>query len=117
MKKLLALVALLACFAIPSFAQDGTNVVNQRDSEMIEDLRVKFNALQDRVDLLADESNDIEVAALGTLVQTVTDGATVIASVDQDYTPTYAGQILVYAESNIVWAADGETTNDWIQLN
>lgn len=120
MKKVLLILAVLA-FALPAFAQDQTNVVSQRTSEMVEDLRVKYNATQDRVDTVLDESNNVVASSLpgSSLTNSVIVDATVaktLTSVPLTNDPDYPGQLLLWTQTNTVWIATGGTTNDWIVM-
>lgn len=127
MKKLLTLTVLLAVIA--GFVYGQTTVTNR--GEVIE-----VNTMEDMAE--STETNNVEevyaldvgedlnvggdanvggspVVTQATSVQADTNATTTAT----DYTPAYAGQVLLGGAgtgTNGVWVSKGTTTNDWVQV-
>ena len=115
MKKLIPLLilAVLASAAL-SFAAPDPEANRQ-----IKSLKARAAALEADVaaaEAAIDATEAVANAAVAkaAAAQVTTSAAAIVTTA---YTPAFVGQVLIATVSNLVWIAEGVTTNGWIAVN
>ena len=101
MKKVLAFVISFA-IALCVFGVDYTPVSAESDSTVSGDLTV---------------TGTVQASGSGVVAATAQVSATTNAVDSTEFTPAYAGQLLIFSVSNVVYVAEDTTTNGWIEIS
>lgn len=117
MKKIL-IPALLLALAAPAFAQSPTAFRDPVAYRANEAIKARATALEADMATAQTDIDAVEVVAAAAVAKAsaaqVTTSAVEI--VTTAYTPAFVGQALIATVSNLVWIAEGVTTNSWILI-
>jgi len=116
MKKIL-IPALLALLAVPAFAQSPTAFRDPVAYKADKAIKARATALESDVATAQADIDAVEAVAAAAVpkasLAVLDTNAVVNATL---YVPAFAGQILIGTVSNVVFVAEGTTTNSWILI-
>ena len=113
MKKILASLLLLSAATLSFSAPDP------EANRQVKALKSRAAALEASVATAQTDIDAVEIVAAAAVAkasaaQVTTSAAAIVTTA---FTPAFAGQTLIATVSNLVWIAEGVTTNSWIQIS
>ena len=118
MKKILIPAALVLALALSAAGQSPTSFRDPVAYRANEAIKARATALEASMATAQADLDAVEVAAAAAVAKAsaaqVTTSAVEI--VTTAFTPAFVGQALIATVSNLVWIAEGVTTNGWILI-